>query len=135
MPNTLPNQRCFFLNSMWDLSSTTSVTRIISFAERWDFCLITGRCKLAQVSGANLCEDKVLTSSLPHSNFLWRLARKRMNLLAKVCHGRFHDILSKNNLEHSLSFHGDYKKRCILTSGVSQILLLTQLIYEIKYIP
>jgi len=81
MPNTLPNQRCFFLNSMWDLSTTTSVTRIISFVERWDFCL-TGRCKLAQVSGANLCEDKVLTSS----SFLTQTSceRKRMNLLAKV---------------------------------------------------
>jgi hypothetical protein len=40
----------------------------------------------------------------------------------------------KNSLEHSMRFHGDYIKRCILTHRVSQILLLTRLIYEIKYI-
>jgi hypothetical protein len=32
----------------------------------------------------------------------------------------------------SMMFHGDYKKRCLLTILVSQILLLTQLISEIK---
>jgi hypothetical protein len=57
-------------------------------------------------------------SSLPHSNLFLRLARRRrMNPLAKVCPGRFHDIL-----EHFLSFYGDYKKRCILITGVCQIL-------------
>jgi hypothetical protein len=40
----------------------------------------------------------------------------------------------KNILEHSMSFHGDYIKRCILTHRVSQILLLTRLISEIKYL-
>jgi len=32
----------------------------------------------------------------------------------------------------SMMFHGDYKKRCLLTIMVSQILLLTQLKTEIK---
>jgi len=32
----------------------------------------------------------------------------------------------------SMMYHGDYKKRCLLTILVSQILLLTQLISEIK---
>ncbi len=32
----------------------------------------------------------------------------------------------------SMMFHGNYKKRCLLTILVSQTLLLTQLIYEIK---
>jgi hypothetical protein len=40
----------------------------------------------------------------------------------------------KNILEHSMKFHGGYLKRCLLTHGVSQILLLTQLISEIKNI-
>jgi len=31
-----------------------------------------------------------------------------------------------------MMFHGDYKKRCLLTIRVSQILYLTQLISEIK---
>jgi hypothetical protein len=57
-----------------------------------------------------------------------------MNLLAKLCHGRFYDILPKEYSEHSLNFYGDNKKRCILTIGVSQILLFTKLISEIKYI-
>jgi hypothetical protein len=34
-------------------------------------------------------------SSLPRSNSFLRLARRRMALLVKVCHGRLHDILSK----------------------------------------
>jgi hypothetical protein len=32
----------------------------------------------------------------------------------------------------SMMFHGDYKKRCLLTILVCQILLLTPLIFEIK---
>jgi hypothetical protein len=40
----------------------------------------------------------------------------------------------KNILEHSLSFYGDYKKRFLLTPGLSQILSLTGLIPEIKYL-
>ncbi len=40
----------------------------------------------------------------------------------------------KNSLEHSMNFHGDYIKRCLLARGVSQILYLTKLISEIKYI-
>ncbi len=35
----------------------------------------------------------------------------------------------------SMMFHGDYKKRCLLTILVSQILLLIKLISEIKYTP
>ena len=38
----------------------------------------------------------------------------------------------KNVLGHSMMFLGDYKKRCLLTIMVSQILYLTQLISEIK---
>ncbi len=40
----------------------------------------------------------------------------------------------KNILEHSMSFYGDYKMRCLLRTEVSQILLLTTLISEIKCI-
>jgi hypothetical protein len=40
----------------------------------------------------------------------------------------------KNILEHSMGFHGDYIKRCLLILGVSQILYITQLISEIKNI-
>jgi hypothetical protein len=35
----------------------------------------------------------------------------------------------------SMMFHGDYKKRCLLTIMVSQILVLIKLISEIKYSP
>jgi hypothetical protein len=41
----------------------------------------------------------------------------------------------KNILEHSLSFYGDYKKRCLLTTRVSQILSLTRLIPEVYIMP
>jgi hypothetical protein len=40
----------------------------------------------------------------------------------------------KNSQEYSVGFHGDYIKRCLLTRRVSQILYLTKLISEIKYI-
>ncbi len=40
----------------------------------------------------------------------------------------------KNTLGHSMMFHGDYIKRCLLTIMVSQILYLTLLISEIKNI-
>jgi hypothetical protein len=43
-------------------------------------------------------------------------------------------VFCKKDLEHSMSFHGDYIKRCLLMHGVSQILYLTKLISEIKYI-
>jgi hypothetical protein len=43
-------------------------------------------------------------------------------------------ICQKNILGHSMMFHGDYIKRCLLTIRVSQILSLTQLISEIKNI-
>jgi len=38
----------------------------------------------------------------------------------------------KNILEHSISLHADYMKRCVLTHRVSQILYLAKLISEIK---
>jgi len=38
----------------------------------------------------------------------------------------------KNILWHSMRFHGDYIKGCLLTTMVSHILYLTQLISEIK---
>jgi len=40
----------------------------------------------------------------------------------------------KNILGHSMMFHGDYIKRCLLTIMVSQLLYLTQLMSEIKNI-
>ncbi len=40
----------------------------------------------------------------------------------------------KNILEHSMGFHGDYIKGCLLTLLASQMLELIQLISEIKYI-
>jgi hypothetical protein len=59
-----------------------------------------------------------------------------MNLLVKVCHGRFHDILQK---EYSGTFPEllwgkmiYYKMLCLLTIRVGQILSLTRLIPEIK---
>jgi hypothetical protein len=48
---------------------------------------------------------------------LCRHKLRKINLLAKMCHGRFHDILPK---EYSGTFpDGDFKKRCLLTTGVS----------------
>ncbi len=44
-------------------------------------------------------------------------------------------FFQKNILEQSLGFHGDFKKRCLLTTGGIQIMYLTKLISEIKYIP
>jgi hypothetical protein len=57
-----------------------------------------------------------------------------MNLVAGcVMEGSM--VFCQNNfLEHSMSFHGDCIKRCLLTHRVSQILYLTKLISEIKYI-
>jgi hypothetical protein len=40
----------------------------------------------------------------------------------------------KNILGHSMMFHGDYKRRCIIAIMVSQILQLAQLTSEIKNI-
>jgi hypothetical protein len=42
-----------------------------------------------------MIRHKLLTPSLTHPNSFLRLARRRINLLAKVCHGRFHNILSR----------------------------------------
>ncbi len=44
-----------------------------------------------------------------------------------VCYQRFHGILPKNILDHSMRFHGDYKKRWLLIHRVIQILQFTRL--------
>jgi hypothetical protein len=79
-----------------------------------------------------MCKHKLLTSSVNSSKLVLKVTNKKMNLVAVV--GRFHGILPQNILEHSMSFHGNYLKRCLLTHRVSQILYLTKLISEIKYI-
>ncbi len=86
----------------------------------------------AKVSGVNLCRNIHYWCNLFLSQTcFWRLT-KSMNLFAKVCHGRFHDILPK---EYSGAFlellWGKiicYKMWCLLTIRVSQILSLTRLI-------
>ncbi len=90
----------------------------------------------ARVSGDNLSADINCWCNLFLSQNSSRRMTKRMNLFVKVCHGRFHDILPK---EYFGTFpdllRGKmicYKLRCLLTIGVSQILLLTRLIHEIK---
>jgi hypothetical protein len=60
--------------------------------------------------------------SLLNSNLFKRLARRKMNLLAKLCYGRFHNILPKEYSRRFPELLGDYKKRWLLTTGVSQIL-------------
>jgi hypothetical protein len=64
-----------------------------------------------------------------------KVGKKNEFFLVKVCHGRFHDILPKEYSGTFPGLHGDLKKRCLLTTGVSQIMYLTKLISEIKYIP
>ena len=57
-----------------------------------------------------------------------------MQLVAGCVMEGFMIFCHKNVLGHSMMFLGDYKKRCLLTIMVSQILYLTQLISEIKNI-
>ncbi len=85
-----------------------------------------------EVSGTDLCANIVVISY--SSKLVLKVSNKKMNLVAgRVMKGSM--VFCKNNiLEHSMSFHGDYNKRCLLTNRVSEILLLTQLISEIKYI-
>ncbi len=43
-------------------------------------------------------------------------------------------VPAKRIFLNTLSLYGDYKKRCILTTRVNQIVLFTKLISEIKYL-
>ena len=77
-----------------------------------------------------MCKHKSLMPSLS-SNLVLKVMQQDDASCCWVCDGRFHGILPK---EYSVTFHGDYLKRCLLTHRVSQVLLLTRLISEIKYI-
>jgi hypothetical protein len=80
-----------------------------------------------------MCKHKLSASSLTHPNFFLKVSNKRMNLLAgRVMEGCM-VFCQKNILEHSMSFHGNFIKRCLLAHRVSQILYLTKIISEIKY--
>ena len=77
-----------------------------------------------------MCRHKLSTLSVVPSlsRFNWVLTVKQQvdsSLLIQVVAGSVMESAY-------LMFHGDYKKRCLLTILVSQILLLTQLISEIK---
>jgi hypothetical protein len=65
-------------------------------------------------------------------SLFWRLSNKLMHLGAGFVMEGSMMFCQKNILGHSRLFHGDYKRRCLLTIMVSQILQLTQLISEIK---
>jgi hypothetical protein len=80
------------------------------------------RCTLAQESEAPIYVKTFIIDIIPSSlKLVLKVGTKNMSLLRRVMEGSI--IFYQNNiLEHSLSFHGDYKKRCILTSWVSQIL-------------
>ncbi len=68
------------------------------------------------------------------SNLFWRLSNKLMHLVVGCVMEGSMVLCQKNILGHSMMFHGDYIKRCLLTIMISQILYLTQLISEIKNI-
>jgi hypothetical protein len=77
-----------------------------------------------------MCKHKLLTlsvvPSLSRFNWFWRTKQQVDSvLLIQVVAGSVMEGAS-------MMFHGDYKKRCLLTILVSQILLLTLLISEIK---
>ncbi len=77
-----------------------------------------------------MCRHKLSTLSVVPSlsRFNWVLTVKQQvdsSLLIQVVAGSVMEGAS-------MMFHGDYKKICLLTILVSQILLLTQLISEIK---
>jgi len=69
-----------------------------------------------------ICKHKSLTSSLTHQNLLWRLSNKIMHLVAGCVMQGSMVFFQKNILEHSMSFHGDYKKRFLITHRVSRML-------------
>jgi hypothetical protein len=85
-----------------------------------------------------MCKHEWMTPYSLSPLFYIKLVLKVKQQIDAICcwvyHGRFHDVLPKNILGHSMMFHGDYIKRCLLTILVSQILYLTQLISEIKNI-
>ena len=75
--------------------------------------------------------------SLSRSNWFLKVKQQvDSSLLIQVVAGSVMEgsmvFCQKNILGNSMRFHGDYIKRCLLTIMVSQILLLTQLISEIK---
>ncbi len=77
-----------------------------------------------------MCRHKLLTLSVVPSlsRFHWFLKVKQ-----QVDSSLLIQVVARSVMESAyMMFHGDYKKRCLLTILVSQILLLTQLISEIK---
>jgi hypothetical protein len=77
----------------------------------------------ARVSGTNLCEDINCYIISPSFKLVSKGSKKKKksSSLRSVMEGSM-IFCPKNILEHSPSFYGDYKKRCILTTRVSQIL-------------
>ncbi len=69
-----------------------------------------------------ICKHKLLRSSLTHLNLFWRWSNKMMHLVVGWVMEGSMAFCQKNILEQSMSFHGDYIKRCLLTHRVSQIL-------------
>jgi len=65
---------------------------------------------------------KLMTSSLVNPNLFWRLSTKMLHLVAGCVMEGVTIFCQKKILEHSMKFHGDYLKRCLLTHRVSQIL-------------
>ncbi len=77
-----------------------------------------------------MCKHKLLTlsvvPSLSRFNWFWRSEQQVDPSLLK-------QLVAGSVMEGaSMMFHGDYKKRCLLTILVSQILPLTKLLSEIK---
>ncbi len=76
-----------------------------------------------EVSGTDLCANTIDVISYSFKPVL-KVSNKQVNLVGCVMEGSM-VFCQKNILEHSMSFHGDYIKRCLL--------YLTKLIFEIKY--
>jgi hypothetical protein len=75
------------------------------------------------------CDSFCCLSPLSRLNLFWRTKQQVHSSLLK-------QLVAGSVMEGaSLMFHGDYKKRCLLTIMVSQILLLIKLISEIKSTP
>ncbi len=109
-----------------DLSNTTKCDQIYSYCGKIGF--LPNRLKHV---GTDLCAD--IIDVISHSSKLvLKVSNKKVNLVGCVMEGSM-VFCQKNILEHSVSFRGDYIKRCLLTHRVSQILYLTKLIFEIKY--
>ncbi len=85
-----------------------------------------------KVIGTNLCANVNHWCHLFHPNLFRRSCNKIMHLVAG-CVMKGSITFCQRNI-HFMGFHGGYVKRCLLTHKVSQILELTKLISQIKYI-